>query len=195
MSALPLLPVSMVGSWPRSKELLRKQRDRRLGRIGDEECDRAADEAVLEVLRTQEEIGVDLVTDGEQRRDNFYSFVADKLSGVQLMTLAEMLEVIEDKAAFERILQTLDVPAYSISNPTCVGRIERQKPLAVDELRFVKRHTSKPIKITLPGPYLMTRAMFVKEATQDTYRTKEDLAEDVVSGVGGGDPGARGPGR
>jgi 5-methyltetrahydropteroyltriglutamate--homocysteine methyltransferase len=67
--------------------------------------------------------GVDVVTDGEQRRDNFYSFVADKLDGVQLMTLAEMLEVVEDKEGFRRILDTLDVPAYSISNPTCVGKI------------------------------------------------------------------------
>lgn len=180
MSTLPLFPVSTVGSWPRSQELLRAQREKRLGRIGDQEFDRVADAAVLDVLRLQEEIGVDLVNDGEQRRDNFYSFIAGKLSGVRLMTLAEMLEIIEDKAAFERILQTLDVPAYSISNPTCVGPIARRQPLAVDELRFVKRHTAKPVKVTLPGPYLMTRAMFVKEATQEAYRTKEDLAEDVA---------------
>lgn len=177
---LPPLAVSMVGSWPRPRELLRAQREKRLGRIDPDAFDRAADDAVLDVLRIQEELGLDLVTDGEQRRDNFYSFIADKLSGVRLMTLAEMLEIIEDKAAFETILQTLDVPAYSISNPTCVGRIERRSPLAVDELRFVKRHTRRPVKVTLPGPYLMTRAMFVKEVTQAVYRTKEDLAEDVV---------------
>jgi 5-methyltetrahydropteroyltriglutamate--homocysteine methyltransferase len=143
-------------------------------------CDRIADAAIVDLLRLQEDIGVDLVTDGELRRDNFYSFVAHKLSGVRLMTLAEMLEIIEDKAAFERILQTLDVPAYSISNPTCVGRIERRAPLAADELRFARRHTSKPIKVTLPGPYLLTRAMFVKEATAAVYGSKEELAEDVV---------------
>lgn len=177
---LPPLAVSMVGSWPRPRELLRAQREKRLGRIDPGAFDRAADDAVLDVLRIQEELGLDLVTDGEQRRDNFYSFIADKLSGVRLMTLAEMLEIIEDKATFETILQTLDVPAYSISNPTCVGRIERRSPLAVDELRFVKRHTRRPVKVTLPGPYLMTRAMFVKEVTQAAYRTKEDLAEDVV---------------
>lgn len=177
---LPPLAVSMVGSWPRPRELLRAQREKRLGRIDPGAFDRAADDAVLDVLRIQGELGLDLVTDGEQRRDNFYSFIADKLSGVRLMTLAEMLEIIEDKAAFETILQTLDVPAYSISNPTCVGRIERRSPLAVDELRFVKRHTRRPVKVTLPGPYLMTRAMFVKEVTQAVYRTKEDLAEDVV---------------
>ena len=71
---------------------------------------------MVELLRLQEEIGCDIVTDGELRRDNFYSFVAEKLDGVRLMTLAEMLDVVEDKAGFERMLQTLDVPAYSISN-------------------------------------------------------------------------------
>jgi 5-methyltetrahydropteroyltriglutamate--homocysteine methyltransferase len=170
----------MVGSWPRPKDLLRAQKDRHAGRLGEADFERVADRAVIETLRAQEEAGVDLVTDGEQRRDNFYSFVADKLSGVRLMTLAEMLEIVDDKAGFERILQTLDVPAYSIKNPTCVGRIERRKPLAVDELRFLRQHTDRPVKIPLPGPYLLTRAMFVREVTREVYPTKEDLAEDVV---------------
>jgi 5-methyltetrahydropteroyltriglutamate--homocysteine methyltransferase len=96
------------------------------------------------------------------------------------MTLAEMLEVVENKAAFELILQTLDVPAFSISNATCVGRIARKQPLAADEVRFVQRHTTKPIKVPLPGPYLMTRAMWVKEASREAYASKEELGEDVV---------------
>ena len=62
------------------------------------------------MLRRQEEAGVDVVTDGELRRDNFFSFVAEKLDGVELLTLAEMLDIVEDKAAFELILQTLDAP-------------------------------------------------------------------------------------
>jgi 5-methyltetrahydropteroyltriglutamate--homocysteine methyltransferase len=144
------------------------------------EFERHADAAVLEVLRRQEEIGVDIVTDGEQRRDNFYSFVAEKLTGTRLMTLRDMLDIVEDKASFERVLQTLDVPAYAIRNPTCVGLIARRHPLAVDELRFLKRHTAKPIKILLPGPYLLTRAMFVQEVTQPVYPTQEALAEAVV---------------
>ncbi|KAA0213681.1 vitamin-B12 independent methionine synthase [bacterium] len=180
MSRLPLFPVTMVGSWPRPAELLRAQKAKRAGKLSAAEFDRLADAAVLEVLRLQDEAGVDVVTDGEQRRDNFYSFAADKLSGVKLMTLAEMLDIIEDKAGFEQILKTLDVPAYSLSNPTCVGPIERKAPLALDELRFLRRHTSKPVKIPLPGPYLLTRAMFVKEASRPTYASKEDLSVDVV---------------
>jgi 5-methyltetrahydropteroyltriglutamate--homocysteine methyltransferase len=59
--------------------------------------------------RLQDECGVKLVTDGEQRRDNFFSFVGEKLEGVSLMALADMLEVVEDRQGFERVLQTLDV--------------------------------------------------------------------------------------
>ena len=180
MTSLPLFPVTMVGSWTRSPELLRAQGRKQRGRIPTTEFERVADEAVLETLRLQEEAGVDLVTDGEQRRDNFYSFVAEKLDGVRLMSLAEMLDLVEDKDGFERILQTLDVPAFSIRNPTCVGRIERRAPLALDEYLFLRSHTDKPIKVPLPGPYLLTRAMWVREASRASYPTKEDLAEDVV---------------
>ena len=170
----------MVGSWTRPPWLLRAQGRKQRGRISADEFEKVADEAVLETLRLQEEVGVDLVTDGEQRRDNFYSFVAEKLDGVRLMSLAEMLDLVEDKDGFERILQTLDVPAFSIRNPTCVGRIERRAPLALDEYLFLRRHTDRPIKVPLPGPYLLTRAMWVKEASRAAYPTKEDLAEDVV---------------
>jgi 5-methyltetrahydropteroyltriglutamate--homocysteine methyltransferase len=180
VKSVPLFPVTTVGSWTRSPELLRAQSRKQRGRISAAEFERVADEAVLETLRLQEEAGVDLVTDGEQRRDNFYSFVAEKLDGVRLMSLAEMLDLVEDKDGFERILQTLDVPAFSIRNPTCVGKIERRAPLAVDEYLFLRQHTDRPIKVPLPGPYLLTRAMWVKEATRAAYPTKEDLAEDVV---------------
>jgi 5-methyltetrahydropteroyltriglutamate--homocysteine methyltransferase len=170
----------MVGSWPRPAGLLRAQRLKQQERLSEEEFDRLADAAVLDVLRLQEEAGVDVVTDGEQRRDNFFSFVAEKLAGVRLMTLAEMLDVVEDKAGFERILQTLDAPAYAISNAVCMDRVERRRPLAADDLRFLKRHTSKPVKVTLPGPYLLTRAMYVSSVSGDAYSSKEDLGRDVV---------------
>ena len=180
MTPLPLFPVTTVGSWPRSPELLRALRQKQRGQISVDAFNRVADVAVLDALRYQESTGVDLVTDGEQRRDNFYSFVAEKLDGVQLMSLAEMLNVVEDKAGFERILQTLDVPAYSIKNPTCVGKIERREPLALDEYLFLRQHTDRPVKVPLPGPYLLTRAMWVKEVTRAVYPSKEDLGEDVV---------------
>jgi 5-methyltetrahydropteroyltriglutamate--homocysteine methyltransferase len=131
-------------------------------------------------LRRQEDAGVDVVTDGELRRDNFFSFVAEKLDGVELFTLAQMLDLVEDKAAFERILQTLDAPAYAISNAVCVGKIAPRRPLALDDLRFLARRTLKPIKVTLPGPYLLTRAMYVPSASRGAYPSKEDLGADVA---------------
>jgi 5-methyltetrahydropteroyltriglutamate--homocysteine methyltransferase len=181
MNTLPLYPVTTVGSWPRPEGLVRALRERRRGTLTRAAFDRVADAAVLDAVRAQENAGVDIVTDGEQRRDNFYSFVAEKLDGVRLMTLAEMLEVVEDKEGFRRILDTLDVPAYAISNPTCTGRLARREPLAVEEAAALRRITERAIKVALPGPYLLTRAMWVKEVTRAVYPRKEDLAEDVVA--------------
>ena len=182
--SLPLFPVTTVGSWPRPQELLRAFSQKHRRELGRQEFDGVADRAVIAALRAQEEAGADLVTDGEQRRDNFYSFVAEKLDGVQMMTLSEMLDVVEDKQGFARLLATLDVPAFSIRNPTCVGPIRRREALAVDDFEFLRRHTDRPIKVTLPGPYLLTRAMWVKEVSRDIYPTKEDLGEDVVRLLG-----------
>jgi len=175
-----LFPVTTVGSWPRPPAVLEAQREARAGRIARSRFDAVADTAIAEFIRLQEDIGIDVVTDGELRRDNFYSFVVDKLSGVQLMTLAEMLDVVEDKAGFERLLQTLDVPAFAIRNPVCVGPIARREPLVLDDVRYTRTLTSRPIKATLPGPYLLTRAMFVPEVTGKIYASKEELGLDVV---------------
>ncbi len=181
MMNLPLYPVTVVGSWPRSKEVLRALRDKRAGRIGDKEFFQIADAATLQCLRLQEEAGVDLVSDGEQRRDNFISFVADKLDNVKMLSVAELLDYVEDKASFEEILGALDVPAFSLSNPAAVGRIRRAKPLALEEFLFLRQHTRRAIKVALPGPYLLTRSMWVEGLSQGAYPTKEELAQDVIS--------------
>ena len=128
----------------------------------------------------QLDAGVDVVVDGEQRRDNFYSFVTDKLDGTRLMSLAEMLDTVEDKAAFEEMLSTLDVPASAIRNPTCTGKLARRAPLAGDELRFVQQLTDQPVKVSLPGPYLLTRSMWVGAYSRAGYGDKSELGEDVV---------------
>jgi 5-methyltetrahydropteroyltriglutamate--homocysteine methyltransferase len=180
VSTLPLFPVTTVGSWPRSPDLLRALRERRHGTLSAARFREVARAGVREALRAQELAGIDLVTDGEQTRDNFYSFVAEKLDGVQLMTLAEMLELVEDKAGFRQLLDTLDVPAFAISNPTCVGELKLRAPLAVDDLDYLRTLTARPIKVTLPGPYLLTRAMWVPEATGKVYPDKEALGEAVV---------------
>jgi 5-methyltetrahydropteroyltriglutamate--homocysteine methyltransferase len=160
--------------------LLRALRDKQKGRITPQEFERVADEEVRRCVQIQVEAGVDVVVDGEQRRDNFYSFVTDKLDGTRLMSLAEMLDTVEDKASFEEMLTTLDVPASAIKNPTCVGELARREPLAVDELKFVQTLTDKPVKITLPGPYLLTRAMWVGDFSGQAYGDKTEMADDIV---------------
>jgi 5-methyltetrahydropteroyltriglutamate--homocysteine methyltransferase len=176
-----MFDVTQVGSWPRSRELLRALRDRRKGAITEERFLAVAEGEVRKLAAIQEACGVDVVVDGELRRDNFYSFVTEKLDGTRLMTLAEMLDTVEDKSGFEEILSALDVPASAISNPTCVGRLRRRRPLAVDEYAFLRQLTDKPIKITLPGPYLLTRAMWVTAYSGAAYADKIEMGRDVVA--------------
>ena len=96
------------------------------------------------------------------------------------MSLAEMLDTVEDKAAFEEMLSTLDVPASAIRNPTCVGKLRRRESLAVDELKFVQQLTDLPVKVSLPGPYLLTRSMWVGAHSKAGYSDKSEMGEDVV---------------
>jgi methionine synthase II (cobalamin-independent) len=175
-----MFTVTQVGSWPRSPALLRALRDKQKGRMTRAGFDRIADDEIRRCVHLQVEAGVDIVVDGEHRRDNFYSFVTDKLDGTQLMSLAEMLDTVDDKASFEEMLSTLDVPASAIKNPTCVGKLARREPLAVNELRFVQSLTDKPVKITLPGPYLLTRSMWVGDFSGKVYADKTDMADDIV---------------
>lgn len=175
-----MFDVTQVGSWPRSRELLRALRGRQKGQVTRETFERLADDATRRCVQHQLDADVDVVVDGEQRRDSFYSFITEKVAGTQLMSLAEMLDTVEDKASFEEMLSTLDVPASAIKNPTCVGRISRREPLAVNELRFVRELTDKPVKVPLPGPYLLTRSMWVTAYSRRAYEDKLDLGRDVV---------------
>jgi len=179
-NGLPLYPVTVVGSWPRPAYLLEALRKRQAGQLTFEEFNAVADRAVLEAVRYQEDAGVDIVSDGEQRRDNFYSFVVEKLEGVKLMSLADIMDVVEDKASFDKILRQADAPAFAIHNTTAVGKISPKRPLALDEYQFLRKHTRKPIKIPLPGPYLLARSMWVKGISDSVYPTQESLAVDLV---------------
>ena len=177
---LPTFPTTVIGSWPRSKEVQRAMRDKRAGRLSEEEFQVVANQAVLQCLKWQEEAGIDIVCDGEQRRDNYISFVAEHLNNVRMLSVSELLDYVEDKSSFEEILGTLDVPAFSMYNPAATGKISRKKPLALNDFLFLKQHTDKAVKVTLPGPYLLTRSMWVEGLSSDAYPTKEDLSIDIV---------------
>ncbi|HLF28999.1 MAG TPA: cobalamin-independent methionine synthase II family protein [Anaerolineae bacterium] len=175
-----MFPVTVVGSWPRPAYLLEALRKRQAGQLSFEEFNAVADRAVLEALRYQEDAGVDIVSDGEQRRDNFYSFIVEKLDGVKLMSLADIMDVVEDKASFDKILRQADAPAFAIHNTTAVGKLSPKRPLALDEYQFLREHTDRPIKVPLPGPYLLARSMWVKGISDSAYPTQESLAVDLV---------------
>ncbi len=180
MDNLPQFPVTVVGSMPRSRTVSRAIRNKNKGNITDNEFNAIADNAVIDSLKLQEDNGVDIVSDGEQRRDNFYSFITECIDGIRLMTLAEMLDYVEDKAAFEQLLNALDVPAFALKNPVVDGKLKRTSPLVLSDFLFLKEHTNKPIKVTLPGPYLLTRSMWVKKLSYEFYPDKESLGDDVV---------------
>lgn len=168
-------PVTVVGSWPRPAWLLEAMK-RRSPALPD-----LQDQATLLAIKYQEDAGVDVISDGEQRRDNFYSFIADRLEGIRLMTLAELLDYVEDKAAFENLLTALDVPAFAIKNPVVIGKVRRRKPLVMDDYRFLRKHTRKAIKATLPGPYLLSRSTWVKGLSDSTYPDGDSLGGDIVA--------------
>ena len=162
MHTWPLFPVTVVGSLPRPQPLLDALRRRQAKRIHLATFDRIVAQAVQEAVRLQEQAGVDIVSDGEQRRDNFYSFIVEYVDGIGLMSLAELLDYVENKAAFESLLNALDVPAFAIKNPVVIGPVRRRQSLALAEYEGVRAYTQRPIKIALPGPYLLTRSMWVK---------------------------------
>lgn len=180
-SDIPLFPVTVVGSLPRPKTLLKVLGRRQKGAINNAEFELIAQDATREALRLQDEAGVDVVTDGEQRRDNFYSFIAGHIEGIRLVTLAEMLDYVENKAAFEKLLNALDVPAFALKNPVVSGKLKRRHPLVLHDYLFLQQHTRKPIKVTLPGPYLLTRSMWVKSLSSEWYPDKESLGNEVVT--------------
>ncbi|MDT7887671.1 MAG: cobalamin-independent methionine synthase II family protein [Desulfurococcales archaeon] len=176
MQASGLFPVTVVGSWPRPKWILEALRKKREGSISQEEFDAIADEAVLLAIKYQEDAGVDILSDGEQRRDNFYSFISDKVRGIALKTVAEIVDLVPDKSRFESLLRSLDVPAYSIRNPVVVSRLSvGPRGIARDEASFLRDHTSRLIKIPLPGPYLLTRSSWVPGISDKHYLSREEL--------------------
>ena len=181
MAQIPLFPVSVVGSWPRSTELIQALRKKQSGEMSSSDFEALADREVLTALKTQEDAGVDIVTDGELRRDNFCSFVVDKVSGMQLMKVSELLDYAKDRARMEEVLRALDVPAFAIKSPIVVGKLASKEGLARNELAFLKQHTTRQIKIPLPGPYMLTRSSWFEGLSDKVYASPEELARDVVS--------------
>ena len=179
MNDTGLFPVTVVGSWPRPSWLIQALRKRQAGELSFDEFNAVADEAVLASVKYQEDADVDIVSDGEQRRDNFYSFVVEKLEGVQLMTVAQLMDHVKDRARFEETLRALDVPAFAMKSPVTTGPVKVKDGLARDELKFLRTHTKQETKMPLPGPYMLTKSSWFPGLSDTAYPTVEDLGVEM----------------
>ena len=171
---------SLIGSMPRSKKIMALNRRLKMDLDYEKEYEDLIKTETENLVKLQEKYSIDLITNGELARDNYVSFVADKIDGVVMMNMGDMLEYIEDKQAFEQILETLDVPSVSIKNAICNGVLKYNKSLVSDEIKFLKKITNSPVKATLPGPYLMTRSMWLPALSKKFYNNKEELGEDII---------------
>lgn len=182
IAALPISPLSVmgIGSWPRPRWMLQAMHDHMEGRLDAASFQLTADDAVRLSVAAQLRAGVDVVTDGEQRRDSYASFVGGILDNCQLIPLTDLLPLVDDPEEFARELRALDVPAAEVRHPAVFGLLGRSKPLALHEMDFVKTLTDKPVKIALPGPYLLTRTMWLECVSDRAYTNRETLASDIV---------------
>ncbi len=178
--SVPALAVTGMGSWPRPRWLVQALHAHVQGRLDEMAFHETADDAVRLIASAQQRAGATVYTDGEQRRDSYASFVATRLDNCQLVPLIDLLPLVEDPAAFEAELRALDVPAGEVRHPGVFGRIRRSRPIAVHEFDFLRTLTSAPIKVALPGPYLLTRTMWMDCIADSVYATREQIAADIV---------------
>ncbi|MDQ3661279.1 MAG: 5-methyltetrahydropteroyltriglutamate--homocysteine methyltransferase [Actinomycetota bacterium] len=165
MTALPLFPTSLVGSYPQPEWLIDRAklagrfpprvRARELWRVDAEHLAQAQEDATVVAIRAQEDAGLDIITDGEMRRESYSNHFATALVGLDL-----------DKPG-----TALDRSGHPNPVPRVVGPIERPKPVGTGDVRFLRAHTDRTVKMTVPGPFTMSR-----QAQNDFYADDESLA-------------------
>jgi 5-methyltetrahydropteroyltriglutamate--homocysteine methyltransferase len=161
---LPPVATTTVGSFPRPSWLAERDRSQVTFRLQGAILKEAQDDATRIALQTQERIGLDLLTDGEQRRPHFINHILAAFNGIDLVKLGV-------KKIYRRREQDHLVPRI-------VGKIQRRVAAAVDDLRFAKSQTEKPIKMAVPGP------MTVIDSTLDeTYNDEPALAMDIAAAI------------
>ncbi len=169
-----------IGSWPRPVWLLPYLHKYLEGKIGEENFNSIADDAVRLSVAAQIRAGVSVISDGEQRRDNYASFVGLRLEGCQLIPLTDLLPLVDNPEKFKSEMQSLDVPADKVRHPVVFGRLARKGSLAGAERAFLSTISNLPIKIALPGPYLLSRMMWMDCFVDKVYGNRRELAFDIV---------------
>ena len=177
---IPPLAVTGIGSWPRPRWMADALHAHVQGRLDEASFQETANDAVRLIVAAQQRAGADIFTDGEQRRDSYASFVATRLENCQLIPLTDLLPLVEHPEEFEKELRALDVPAGEVRHPAVFGRLARKKPIAVHELDFLRSLTGKPVKVALPGPYLLSRTMWMECLSDQAYASREEIAADIV---------------
>ena len=160
-----LLPTTLVGSYPQPDWLIDRAklagrfpprvRARELWRVAPEHLEQAQNDATLLAIRDQERAGLDIITDGEARRESYSNRFATALSGVDI----------------DNPGTALDRSGHPNPVPRVVGPIERRHPVQVRDVRFLRANTSRPIKMTVPGPFTMSQ-----QAQNDHYADDGELA-------------------
>jgi 5-methyltetrahydropteroyltriglutamate--homocysteine methyltransferase len=167
-----LFQTSLVGSYPQPDWLIDRARLRdrfpprvrakELWRVAPEYLAQAQDDATELAIRAQERAGLDIITDGEIRRESYSNRFATALDGVDIDNPGE----------------ALDRSGHPNPVPRVTGPIRRQHPVEVDDVTFLKGNTSRTIKITVPGPFTMAQ-----QAQDDHYGSREDLAYGYAEAV------------
>jgi 5-methyltetrahydropteroyltriglutamate--homocysteine methyltransferase len=167
-----LFPTTLVGSYPQPEWLIDRKklagrfpprvRATELWRVPQAYLAQAQDDATVLAIRAQEQAGLDIVTDGEMRRESYSNRFATALEGVDI----------------DNPGSALDRSGHPNPVPRIVGRIRRKRPVEVEDLRFLKRHTTRLTKITLPGPFTMSQ-----QAQNDYYKSPAEAAMDYAGAV------------
>ncbi len=181
-AAPAVVPLSVfgIGSWPRPRWLLQALHERLEGRLSEVEFEATADDAVRLAVGAQRRAGVDVLTDGEQRRDGYASFVGSHLSNCRMIPLTDLLPLVDDPERLAAEFRSLDVPADRVRHPAVFGPLSRREPFAVGELEFLRTLSPGPVKVAIPGPYLLSRILWLECVSEKAYPTREALAQDVV---------------
>ncbi len=169
---LPLLPTSLVGSYAQPDWLIDRNnlagrfpprvRARELWRVAPELLEGAQDDATLIAIRDQERAGLDIITDGEMRRESYSNRFATALDGVDI----------------DNPGTALDRSGHPNPVPRVIGRVRRRHPVQLRDLEYLRANTSRRIKMTVPGPFTMSQ-----QAQNDFYEDEEELALDYAAAV------------
>ncbi len=173
---LPLFPTAVVGSFPRPEWLLSAIRDFGNGKMSKEDLKEHYDDAVKLTLKEQETAGVDIISDGEQRRFSFLAFVSEKLPSLKIIPATELM----NKQAL-KFAEEMNLPINVISQPVIIDNVKRTVPLALDEFEFAAQQTEKLMKVPLIGPYTLLINSWNRRLSSKAYPEPEDAVGDISS--------------